>query len=243
MSGMDKASINQPQTPGGACSVMLSGAGGALGQAIERCAHNDDQVAIVARYQQAGGFVGEPLGDVIIDVSHHTRTPDVVAFARRHGCALLIGTTALDEATLEAIGQAGQDIAVCVAANFSPSAWAFEQMAQWTAEHLPSFDVALRETHHVHKKDAPSGTALRLQQALAPHRASTIPIESVREGEVVGQHEVNFTHGDERLRLVHDITNRDVFARGALALARRLADQPPGQYSVGDLWGSGRALG
>lgn len=237
MSGMDKASIRQPHTPGGPCSVMLSGANGALGQAIERCTQDDDQVAIVARYQKDGGFVGEPLGDVVIDVSHRTRTPDVVAFARRHGCALLIGTTALDEATLEAIGQASQDIAVCVAANFSPSAWAFEQMAQWAAEHLPTFDVALRETHHVHKQDAPSGTALRLQQALALHRASTIPIKSVREGEVVGQHEVNLTRGDERLRLVHDITDRDVFARGALALAKKLVDQPPGQYTLGALWG------
>jgi 4-hydroxy-tetrahydrodipicolinate reductase len=58
-----------------------------------------------------------------------------------------------------------------------------------------------------------------------------------REGAVAGQHEVNFPHGDERLRLVHDITDRDVFARGALALAKILVDQPPGQYTLGALWG------
>ena len=218
---------------------MLSGASGALGQAIERCANGRQGAQIVARYQGEHGFLGQPLGNVIIDVSHHTRTPNVVAFARTHGCALLIGTTALDDATQALIEQAAQDIAVCRAANFSQSAWGLERLATWAAEHLPHFEIAVEETHHVHKKDTPSGTALRLRDTLAACRRSAIPIESFREGAVVGQHEVHFKLGDEHLALTHEITHRDVFAKGALSLAQRLVSRAPGQYAVGELWGSG----
>ncbi len=226
----------RPKTDASRLSVMLSGARGTLGQAIERCVARDDQSHVVARYQPDEGFLGQPLGDVIIDVSHHTRTAAVVAFACQHARPILIGTTALSASTLEQIEQASQTIPVCVAANFSASAWAFEQIAQWAAIHLPSFQIALREAHHIHKQDAPSGTALRLQSELGQHRSAPIPIESVRQGEIVGQHDVCLQRGGERLSIHHEITDRDVYAQGALTLAHVLAAQAKGRYSVGDLW-------
>ena len=98
-----------------------------------------------------------------------------------------------------------------------------------------SWDCHLVETHHVHKRDAPSGTALALGDAIAAASGAPPHYLSLRAGDVVGEHLVQFTGTGERLELVHRATDRDIFARGALEAAARIASRGPGLYSLGGL--------
>jgi len=121
------------------------------------------------------------------------------------------------------------------AANFSLGVAVLGDLVQRAAAALHGWDCDIVESHHVHKKDAPSGTALALgaraeQGGLQPRYVS------LRAGDIVGEHTVQLTGPGERLELVHRATDRDVFARGALLAAQRLAGRPPGRYRVADLF-------
>jgi len=89
------------------------------------------------------------------------------------------------------------------------------------------------------KKDAPSGTAKTLAEILKPVRKSEIPIESIREGDVVGEHTVIFNGSDESLELTHRAANRRIFAGGALRAAKWIVDKRPRLYSMQDVLGLG----
>ena len=99
---------------------------------------------------------------------------------------------------------------------------------------LAGWDCDIVESHHARKIDAPSGTALALG-AVASAAGAEPRYASVRAGDIVGEHLVQFTGMGERLELAHRATNRDVFARGALHAARRLQGRPPGRYGLRDL--------
>jgi 4-hydroxy-tetrahydrodipicolinate reductase len=108
-------------------------------------------------------------------------------------------------------------------------------LARSAAETLgPEFNVEIIETHHQTKKDAPSGTAKTLANILRKVRKANadIPIQSIREGDVVGEHTVIFSGPDERLEMTHRAASRKIFARGALRAARWIIGKPAGLYSM-----------
>ncbi len=229
------AGIHPSQTTTGQIELMLSGANGQFGQAIERLLIGQGRGRVVAHFDRANEFVGQPLGQVIIDVSHHSQTPRVLEFALEHRLPLVIGTTALSDATNKAIQEASRAIAICQTSNFSVGANLLMHLAALAAKTLPEFGVHIKETHHVKKLDAPSGTAKSLQAAIEAVSEQVITHESIREGEVVGTHEVRFSGVDEVLTLRHEATDRRVFAHGAVLAAQRLIDQPAGLYVLSDL--------
>jgi len=97
------------------------------------------------------------------------------------------------------------------------------------------FDIDIVETHHTMKKDAPSGTALRIAAALRQRGRANLPddrIHAIRSGDIIGEHEVRFAGPGERITLIHSATSRDLFARGALQAAAFLARQPAGWYTI-----------
>jgi 4-hydroxy-tetrahydrodipicolinate reductase len=100
---------------------------------------------------------------------------------------------------------------------------------------LPSWQLKIVETHHVHKKDAPSGTALTLARAAASAGGRMPEIESVRTGEVVGDHVASFAGPGETLELAHRAQDRAIFVRGALESAQLLQGKPAGLYRLGEL--------
>jgi 4-hydroxy-tetrahydrodipicolinate reductase len=104
------------------------------------------------------------------------------------------------------------------------------------AARLPGWDCDIVESHHVHKKDAPSGTALTLGAA-AEASGATPHYASLRAGDIVGEHLVQFTGQGERIELIHRATDRDIFARGAVHAAAWLQGRPAGRYQVGDTLG------
>ena len=99
------------------------------------------------------------------------------------------------------------------------------------------FSPEIVETHHKMKKDAPSGTAKTLAETLKTVRRSEIPIQSIREGDVVGEHTVIFEGPGERLELTHRAGDRGIFALGALRAAKWIINKPPGLYSMQDVLG------
>ena len=107
-------------------------------------------------------------------------------------------------------------------------------LVERAAAALPGWDCDIVEAHHTRKLDAPSGTALTLGAAAEAGGAQP-RYASLRAGDIVGEHLVQFTAAGERIELVHRASNRDIFARGALHVATRLAGRAPGRYRVADL--------
>ena len=196
--------------------------------------------------------------DVVIDVT----TPDAAialaqALAESGGPALVTGTTGWSAAQEVALGEAAQAIPLLRAGNFSLGVTALTGQVRALAAQLGRrWGVHIHDLHHSAKKDAPSGTALMLADAVRagwghddaptralpvgesldqPPRAGEILITSAREGDAVGVHQVRFCGPGETLVLGHDAHSRDIFARGALTAAHWLAQQPAGLYTMADV--------
>ena len=179
--------------------------------------------------------------DVLIDFSLPEGTPAVLAAATDAGKPLVCGVSGLGEEQLAAMQRAADSIAIVFDRNMSLGIAVLQGLVTQAATALGSdFGIEVHETHHVHKLDAPSGTALKLGEALAAARgiaADDIHYEAERRGEVPGDHTVIFKSPTETLTFTHSVTTRDVFAEGALHAARWITDQRPGLYSMRDVLG------
>src|SRR6478735_6289184 len=149
-------------------------------------------------------------------------------------CRVVGAVSRASPAQRVAISAAAHRIPVVWASNFSLGVAVLADLVERAARILHAWDCDIVESHHVHKQDAPSGTALTLGQAA--ERGGAHPrYASLRAGDIVGEHLVQFTGLGERVELVHRATNREVFARGALHAALRLAGRGPGNYRLADL--------
>src|SRR5438128_1878476 len=174
------------------------------------------------------------------------------------GARAVIGTTGFSATQRAEITELAQRAAILLSPNMSVATnVAFKLLATMAKALGDEYDIEITETHHRFKKDAPSGTALRMaevvaaalgreldqvavygRQGLPGERGKReIGILSLRSGDVVGEHTVSFGTLGERLELVHKAHNRDTYARGALRAARFIAGRPPGLYSMADVLG------
>ena len=129
---------------------------------------------------------------------------------------------------------AAQQIPLLYDRNMSQGIAVISNLLQKVAGILgPDFKPDIVEIHHIHKKDAPSGTAIALREALGD---DSIEIESRREGEVVGEHRVRFASSSESIEIAHSVADRRVFAEGAVAAAQWLVRKAPGLYRMTDIW-------
>ena len=138
------------------------------------------------------------------------------------------------------IQEAAQSLPIVFASNFSVGVNVLFWLTRKAAELLErDFDPEIIETHHKMKKDAPSGTAKTLAEILKAEQKNQneIPIQSIREGEVVGEHSVIFSGAGERLELTHRAGSREIFSRGALRAAKWIVGRPPRLYSMQDVVG------
>jgi len=149
------------------------------------------------------------------------------------GAGLVSGTTGLDAGQQAALTAAATRIPLVWASNFSLGVAILTELVERAAASLPGWDCDIVESHHIHKQDAPSGTALTLGAA-AEHAGATPRYASLRAGDIVGEHLVQFSGLGERLELIHRATNRDIFARGALHVARQFPGRPSGYYQIRD---------
>jgi 4-hydroxy-tetrahydrodipicolinate reductase len=217
--------------------VTLIGARGRMGQTIVDLARNDPKIEIVAQCDLGDAI--EPAiknCDVAIDFSNSSAIEEICGAALQYRKALVIGTTGHSREQRELIEKMAKSLPIVFASNFSVGVNALFALTRRAAEILGSeFAPQIVETHHKMKKDAPSGTAKTLAEILK--QAQEIPIESIREGDVVGKHTVSFVGPGERLELTHRAGSREIFARGALRAAQWVFEKPARLYSMQDVLG------
>jgi len=134
----------------------------------------------------------------------------------------------------------GKNISFIFGSNFSIGANIFFKLNEWLAQLIKKqlqYKVSIEETHHIHKKDVPSGTAITLKQGILTHfsHIQDVPITSHREGEVVGEHLINFKSSEDFIQIKHSAFSRDIFAHGALKAAVWL-HKHPGIYDFGEIF-------
>ena len=231
-----------------AIRLLVHGASGRMGRAVLRLAAADARLRVVAAVSRSGAALEDPAipmlaseslstcpeFDVAIDFSLPAALPALLAACEARGAALVSGTTGLDPALRSRLDEAAKRIPVLWASNFSLGVVVLEDLLRRAAGAL-RWPVQLCETHHVHKLDAPSGTAITLAAAAAEVSGQTPAIESIREGEVVGIHRIRLSGPGETLELGHVAEDRDIFARGALEGAARLHGRQPGHWRLAEL--------
>jgi 4-hydroxy-tetrahydrodipicolinate reductase len=228
--------------------IVIHGATGRMGQALARLAAIDAQLEVVAAVSgsvdqrvvdgipqfSAGELEGLPAFDVAIDFSRPEGFSRILELCVLRSAALVSGTTGLNGQHRDAMQAAAGAVPLLWASNFSLGVAVLADLVARAARTLPGWDCDIVEIHHRNKLDAPSGTALSLGQAAA--RSGAVPrYASLRAGDVVGEHTVQFTGIGERIELVHRAGDREIFARGALHAAAKLVGRAPGLYRISDI--------
>ena len=262
--------------------VVVAGAAGRMGSRVVACLQDDHELRLVGALEASGHpAVGRDAGEaagvgrlgvtlttdpvplltrdrILVEFSVPEATLEHLRLVARTGARAVIGTTGFSEAQREEIGRLAQHAAILLSPNMSVGVTlALKLLAQMAAALGDEYDVEITEIHHRFKKDAPSGTALRMAEVIAQalgrnlaqvavHGRQGLPGErtreeigvlSLRSGDVVGEHTVSFGTMGERLELTHRAHSRDTFARGALRAAKFIATASPGLYSMHDVLG------
>jgi 4-hydroxy-tetrahydrodipicolinate reductase len=229
--------------------LIICGVGGRMGSRILALARQDSAFNVVYGLEspsftgsveslRAGVDVSEiKNADVVIDFTQAEATAQLVREVAKYKKAYVIGTTGFSEAQKAVIAEAARDIPIVQSPNMSLGVNVFFKLAQETARALPQYEVEIIETHHVHKKDAPSGTALHAGGLIEKITGKAVKYQSLREGEVVGDHQIIFKGPSERLELFHHAESRDSFAAGSLTAAKWIVKQKPGLYAMKDVLG------
>ena len=219
--------------------VLLIGAAGRMGKTVLDLSQSDREIEIAAQCDLGDAI--EPAMtncDVAIDFSQADSIDEICRAALKYGKPLVVGTTGHSQHQRKAIEKTAHSVPIVLASNFSVGVNLLFWLTQTTAELLGAdLNPEIVETHHKLKKDAPSGTAKTLAEILKAVRNSEIPIQSFREGDVVGEHTVIFAGPSESLELTHRAGNRGIFAGGALRAAKWIVDKQPGLYSMQDVLG------
>jgi 4-hydroxy-tetrahydrodipicolinate reductase len=253
--------------------LAVVGASGRMGRAVVRLAREAglDLVCAVATTdvgRDAGelagiGPIGTPVADafaaieharadVAIDFSSPAATLALAPVAAAAGTAIVSGTTGLGDDARAALERAASRVPVLWEPNMSLGVHVLASLVARAATELPDWDVEIVETHHRAKVDAPSGTALRLAEAVQKARAGArlvhgrhgrpgaraaqeIGMHALRGGDVVGDHVVHLFGGGERIELTHRATSRDVFAHGSLRAAAWIVGKTAGTYTLADV--------
>ncbi len=196
--------------------------------------------------------------DVLIDFTRPAASLEHLEVCRAAGKRLVLGTTGFDEAGKAAIAEAARDMAIVFAPNMSVGVNLCFRLLDLAARVMgEDADIEIIEAHHRHKVDAPSGTALRMGEVVAAalgrelsevavygrqgltgeRNRSSIGFETIRAGDVVGEHSVWFATEGERVEIVHKASSRMTFARGAVRAARWLQDRERGLFDMQDVLG------
>jgi len=262
--------------------IVVAGAAGRMGNRIVACLAGLPDLRLVAALEapehaaigrdagelagigKAGVSVGADAAAaiahdrVLIEFSVPEASLAHLELVAQNGARAVIGTTGFSAAQRAEIGELAKRAAIVLSPNMSVATnVAFKLLATMAKALGDDYDIEITEIHHRFKKDAPSGTALRMAEVVAEalgrdldqvavygrqglpgeRTRPEIGILSLRSGDVVGEHTVSFGTLGERLELVHRAHNRDTYARGALRAARFIAARPPGLYSMADVLG------
>ncbi|HEY9135645.1 MAG TPA: 4-hydroxy-tetrahydrodipicolinate reductase [Pseudomonadales bacterium] len=196
--------------------------------------------------------------DVLIDFTMPAATMENIAFCARHGKKMVIGTTGLNDEQKAELKKATEHTAIMFASNMSIGVNLCFKLLEQAARVLgDDVDIEIVEAHHRHKVDSPSGTALSMGEVVAntlgrdlkscavygregqdgPRERKTIGFETIRGGDIVGEHTVMFIADGERVEVTHKASSRMTFARGAVRAASWVSQQTSGLYDMQDVLG------
>ncbi|MBZ0167731.1 MAG: 4-hydroxy-tetrahydrodipicolinate reductase [Candidatus Omnitrophica bacterium] len=233
--------------------LAISGARGRMGQAIAALAEADPELHITTLLEHAEHpdvtktFHGVPLSadnatiaecGALIEFTLPEGTIRNLQSAVAHKVPIVIGTTGFTAEQLREIETAAQKIPLVLASNMSIGVNTLFKLIEIAGSKISPAAVTISETHHIHKKDKPSGTAKTMAQIAEQASGLKIPnIESLREGEVIGDHTICFESAEDVLTITHHAKDRSMFARGALTAAKFLQNKKPGLYTMQDVLG------
>lgn len=262
--------------------IGVCGAAGRMGKTILEVCHETEGVTVGAAIEYKGSpaigiDAGEQAGlgklgiqivdditrvadqfDVLIDFTLAASVPDNVKKCRAAGKNMVIGTTGLGDVQKKIIKDAARDIAIVFAPNMSIGVNVCFKLLEMAAQVIGNnADIEIIEAHHREKKDAPSGTSLRMGEVVAhalgrnlkdcaiygregvtgPRDKKTIGFETIRAGDIVGEHTVMFATSGERVEISHKATSRKTFANGAVRAARWVTSKKKGLFDMQDVLG------
>lgn len=253
-------------------NIILNGYLGRMGKTITALAASMPDMQIVAGIDSGAGEGGAeskatPIpvfktiedcnikGDVIIDFSHVSAIPEVLAYAKAQNTPILVATTGLSDKEKDLLRETALSVAVFHSANMSLGINCLAQLMEKLVPPLEQdFHIEIVEKHHAMKKDSPSGTALLLADAINAScnekkeyiygregftdncPKSQMGIHAVRGGTIPGEHTILFSGPDEVIEITHRAFSREIFARGALKAATFLRGKSPGLYSMKNIF-------
>jgi 4-hydroxy-tetrahydrodipicolinate reductase len=265
-----------------AIKVVVAGCAGRMGQTICRLILADKELELAGCFEaktnpSVGKDLGEVLGmpalgikvedslekviekgDVIVDFTFHAASLEHARINAKYKKAMVLGTTGFSKEELSEIHElARQNFPLVQDYNMSTGVNLLVKLCEITARVLSQgYDIEILEAHHRMKKDAPSGTALKLAQAIAKVLGRTdkdfrfcregiigersdreIGIQTIRGGDIVGEHTVLFAGIGERIELTHRASSRETFARGAIRAIKWVYGKEPGVYNMQDVLG------
>jgi 4-hydroxy-tetrahydrodipicolinate reductase len=262
-------------------NVVVTGAAGRMGTQIVRLVRATEGMAVAGAVERPGPAIGQdagalaglgPIGvavvddlakalsgaDAVIDFTSHEASARHAEVCAERGVPLVVGSTGFTPDAKARVAAAARRVPIVLSPNMSVGVNVLFELVRQAAKVLgDAYDVEIVELHHKKKRDAPSGTAVRLgelaaealgrdpKDALAFARHGIlgerppwqIGVQTLRGGDVVGEHTVYFCGEGERLELTHRATSREQFARGALRAAQWIAGRPAGLYDMADVLG------
>ena len=213
-----------------------------MGQALAQSVEAADDLVLAGVWGR-GGSLTDVLAsaDVAIDFTLPEANAEILAAVAEQGVPLVCGVSGLNADQLAAMQSVAQQVPIVFDRNMSQGVNILNDVVGRVAAALgDEFNVEIHETHHVHKLDSPSGTALKLAESIAAAKGwdaaeANIKFEVERRGEVPGDHSVILSSSTERISLSHSVTTRQVFVDGALRAARWIVGRPAAWYDMRDV--------
>ena len=243
--------------------VIINGYSGAMGKVLTKCVIEDSELQLVCAsskdmlkdvpFKTYTKMIDiEESADVIIDFSHHSAINDVLAYATKSKTPLVIATTGFNDDELEKIKKASSIIPVFHSSNMSLGVNVLVKLVKEAAKALGGFDIEIIEKHHNKKLDSPSGTAVMIANGIKEvlpeteciygrygrsekRKPTEVGIHAIRGGTIVGEHTTIFAGHDEVIEIKHTAQSKDIFAKGAIAAAKFLANKEAGYYNMNNM--------
>ena len=213
-------------------NLFVNGSSGKMGSSIINLVSKAENVSIINSIMDC---------DVVVDFSRPESSMSMVKKCIENKKPIVIGTTGFNDEQLQIIKEASQNIPVLLSYNMSKGIFFLkESIKDFLLKNQHNFECIIHEVHHTEKVDSPSGTAIELEKTINNNDTnkiiSSIRIESKRVFGVNGIHEVRFFNNNDSIVFKHEALSRNIFSKGALAIAKSIIKKEPNLYSVKDFF-------
>lgn len=220
--------------------ICVAGSKGRIGSRIIALAQDDPELQITGGFdigEDAEALIKE--SDCLIEFTLPEATMEHLSLCEKHRRPMVIGTTNLSDEDRAKIKTVSDKIPVVFSPNMSVGVNLLFKVVQTAAKTLGGeYQTQIVEAHHVNKKDAPSGTAKELAAIVKKERGeSDIPIDSIREEDIVGEHTITFESPVDVIEFTHSAKTRDIFVKGALSAAKFVVTKPHGLFTMKEVLG------